>query len=73
MSYQDIKHHYQDYDPCEHGQDSRCLDCEVQRVQRYLAESEEECCLLQELLRRVVRSELNGYSEAEAYLTLRGL
>lgn len=37
-SYQDVRHHYEDYDPCEHGQDSRCPACRVQMLEQQAAQ-----------------------------------
>lgn len=73
MSWQDVKHHDQAYDPCEHGQESRCPACEARTLRLDLAVSEEECTMLQLLLHDVWTDGPGSRRVAQDYLRRVGL
>lgn len=72
-SYQDVRHHYEEYDPCEHGQDSRCLECAVAQLERLAEEDTQEIEQLRGLLHGLVTHEPWATGAATQYLARLGL
>jgi hypothetical protein len=71
MSFHDVWRQSQEYDPCEHGQDSSCCACEIAQLRKQAVQDEEEIMLLQALLVQVYRVTPIKVRAAEEYLNAR--